>query len=121
MEATVVLCKCAKQNTFGIRMEKRGDDWHRTWAFKIDENRAKKEGFDKTVIKGGMIIDDKYPGCPYCKAYAFFQCECGRLNCFKEDTKEVKDGEMWDVTCNWCGKKVKVMTSSTFEIKSDAR
>jgi len=114
MEATVILCKCTKQNTFGIRMESRHNDWYRTWAFKMDEKTAKREGFDKTIIRGSMPIDEKYPGCPYCGTYSFFQCQCGKLNCFTGNNVEEKS---WEVTCNWCGKKLSVKTAHSFEVK----
>ncbi|MDR2485468.1 MAG: hypothetical protein LBD55_08740 [Treponema sp.] len=113
MEATVILCKCTKQHTFGIRVEKRRHDWYRTWAFKIDEKRAKREGFDKELIKGSMEIDEEYPGCPYCGARGFFQCECGKFNCFKGN----EQGNKWDVTCNWCGKRLTVVSADSFEVK----
>jgi DNA-directed RNA polymerase subunit RPC12/RpoP len=113
MEANVVLCKCEKQHTFGIRVEKRSNDWFRTWAFKIDEKRIKREGFDKVVIKGSMANDPEYPGCPYCGGRGFFQCDCGRINCFKEN----EDKEKWEVTCNWCGKRLNVVRADTFEMR----
>ena len=48
-EASVILAKCAQDKYYGIRIEKRDNDWVRTWAFKLKERRnsRKKEGFDK--------------------------------------------------------------------------
>ncbi|MDR2495173.1 MAG: hypothetical protein LBD24_08125 [Spirochaetaceae bacterium] len=114
IEAQVILCKCAKQHTFGIRVEKRGGDWYRTWAFKIDEKRAKREGFDRLNIQGSMNIDEAYPGCPYCGSKGFFQCECGKINCFKENEAD----NQWDVTCNWCGRRLTVQVASSFNMKA---
>ena len=115
IEAQLILCKCAKQHTFGIRVEKRDGDWYRTWAFKIDEKRAKREGFDKVVINGSMDVDEEYPGCPYCGSKGFFQCECGKINCFKEN----EAGNRWDVTCNWCGRHLTVTrATSAFNMKA---
>jgi hypothetical protein len=113
MEAMVILCKCSKQHTFGIRVEKRQNDWYRTWAFKIDEKRIKREGFGKVVIKGSMTNDEGYPGCPYCGSHGFFQCDCGKINCFNGNETEDK----WKVTCNWCGKPLTVVRAATFEMK----
>ena len=49
-------------------IEKRENDWVRTWAFKIKEETAQKEGFDKTNFSGSFYTDEEYPGCPYCGA-----------------------------------------------------
>jgi len=61
VNAKVVLCKCSQKhggespsNLFGIRIEEQDGDWVRTWAFKIDEDRAKREGFDETQTRGTM-------------------------------------------------------------------
>lgn len=82
-EAVIVLCKCGKHHrTYGIRTEKRGiDKWAYTWAFPIKENVAKREGYDKTSIKGDVIFTDEFPGCPYCGGYKLTVCSCGHLNC----------------------------------------
>ena len=36
-EASVILAKCAQDKLYGIRIEKRDNDWVRTWAFKLKE------------------------------------------------------------------------------------
>ena len=96
MEASVVLSKCSVHNRlFGIRVEKRGGDWVRTWAFKIDEKRAKNEGFDKTKIVGSLDATTDYPGCPYCGEKNFVMCACGKMSCWSSDRKSG--------TCHWCG------------------
>lgn len=96
-EAVIVLCKCGKHHrTYGIRTEKRGiDKWAYTWAFPIKENVAKREGYDKTSIKGDVIFTDEFPGCPYCGGYKLTVCSCGHLNC-----TVLKKGVF---TCEWCG------------------
>ena len=51
MAANVLLAKCNAQNkTYGIRVEKRGNDWVSTWAFPIDESKAKREGFEVVIF-----------------------------------------------------------------------
>ena len=67
-EASVILAKCASDKLYGIRIEKRDNDWVRTWAFKIKEEMAEKEGFDKVNFTGSFYTDEEYPGCPYCGA-----------------------------------------------------
>ena len=49
-EASVILAKCAQDKLYGIRIEKRDNDWVRTWAFKLKEETAEKEGFDKSTL-----------------------------------------------------------------------
>jgi hypothetical protein len=101
MEANVLLCKCGKKHTFGIRVEKRGGDWVRTWAYKIDEERAKREGFDTVNISGSFNAAPEYPGCPYCGEKGFACCHCGKLNC--QSGLKNNGGGIWTLTCNWCG------------------
>jgi hypothetical protein len=100
MKANVVLCKCpSSKGVFGIRMEERENDWVRTWAFKIDESKAKREGFDKTKMVGTMRPTPEYPGCPDCGAMSFAPCSCGKNFC-APDWK----GESLEMTCPWCGR-----------------
>ena len=41
-EASVILAKCAEDKMYGIRIEKRENDWVRTCAFKVKEEMAQK-------------------------------------------------------------------------------
>jgi hypothetical protein len=101
MNANVILARCAASaKLFGMRVEQRGDDWVRTWAFAIDEERAKHEGFDKTEILGTLEPADKYPGCPYCKNVFLLQCTCGKMICCEPQSS---DSEEFSVCCDWCG------------------
>ena len=116
VEATVVLSKCSSHNrTFGMRIERRGGDWISTWAFKIDDSKAKKEGFDKTKIKGSFAFDPEYPGCPYCGTYGFVQCgTCGKLSCMTAEATSVR--------CHWCNTLMTGFESSdSFEVSSGGR
>jgi len=106
MQANVILCKCSPKHTFGIRVEKRSNDWVRTWAFKIDEERAKGEGYDGVKLTGTFEPVDNYPGCPYCGGTVGLSfCSCGRINCSSGGSDPVDiDGEIVvERTCNWCG------------------
>ena len=52
MRAKVILAKCPyarskSENLFGMRVQNIGGDWKRTWAFKIDAERAHHEGYGK--------------------------------------------------------------------------
>jgi len=67
MNASVVLSKCPRSNAlYGMRIEERYNDWVRTWAFKISEQKAKHEGYEKTKKSGSLSPTPEYPGCPYC-------------------------------------------------------
>lgn len=97
MEAAVILARCSRgAKLYGMRTQKMEDgDWWRTWAFPIDENRAHKEGYDTTPIRGNLKNTSGYPGCPYCGTYNFAQCgKCSKLTCYNGE-KQLK--------CGWCG------------------
>lgn len=53
-----------------------------TWAFSIDERRAKNEGFDKAIVNVDCCATEEYPGCPTCETIGYVQCvSCGKLTC----------------------------------------
>ena len=113
MEANVILAKCSAHNRlFGIRIERRNGDWIRTWAFKIDEAKAKKEGFDKTKIIGSLNADPEYPGCPHCGADTFVRCgTCSKISCLKFGTLSAH--------CYWCGTQMENITiMNSFDVTS---
>ena len=98
MEANVIMCRCGKcSKVYGIRVERMADgDWYRTWAFKLSEKSAGREGFDKTPIRGNLNATLEYPGCPYCGTIGFVQCGyCGRISCWNGESS---------LNCSWCGK-----------------
>ncbi|WP_288303566.1 hypothetical protein [uncultured Treponema sp.] len=71
MQAKVILGRCPyapskSENLFGMRIQKMGSDWVRTWAFKIDSERAHNEGYDRETTQGSFVPASEYPGCPYC-------------------------------------------------------
>lgn len=96
-EAVIVLAKCGdRHKTYGMRVEKTGkDQWLVTWAFPIKESAAKREGYDKTTVRGSIVFSDDYPGCPYCGRKELTLCSCGHLNC------TVTSNGVF--TCEWCG------------------
>ena len=135
MAASVILAKCGTNNrTYGIRVEKRGNDWVSTWAFPIDDGKAKREGFDKTKIKGAFTPVDGYPGCPYCGSNELAQCGCGKMFCYKEDRASAKSENRserkperkteerasdFTIRCPWCGHTSKeIETVESFTVKS---
>jgi hypothetical protein len=112
IKANVALCKCpSSKGVFGIRIEERENDWVRTWAFKINENKAKKEGFDKTKMIGTMQPTSEYPGCPYCGTMNFAPCSCGKNFCAPNWT-----GNPLEMTCPWCGRTATYYPAEKTEI-----
>jgi hypothetical protein len=116
-EAKVVLCRCPRTDaretsarTFGARIEKLRGDWLRTWAFKIDDDAARREGFDKVTVRGTLTPTGNYPGCPYCGTSNVAQCPCGRLFCWT--------GEGGLLTCPWCGLKGEYSSVETLNVRS---
>ena len=64
--AIMAVCEETKRY-FGITVDEDGWDQYRfVWAFKIDRDKGKKEGYDSKTVTGSVTLDDEYPGCPYC-------------------------------------------------------
>lgn len=105
IQAKVILAKCPyayskTDNLFGMRIQKFGSDWKRTWAFKIDAELAHNEGYDKECTNGTFAPTAEYPGCPYCHSFNLAKCSCGKSFCFKaEDENRSK---ITKLTCPWC-------------------
>lgn len=92
------MCKCkeSKGRTYGVRFQRDGSGWKYTWAFKMNEGSAKREGYNDTQIMGNIEPDENYPGCLYCKTKYFVVCgACQHLNC------NINTGSIF--TCEWCG------------------
>ncbi|MBR2142082.1 TerY-C metal binding domain-containing protein [Anaerovibrio sp.] len=91
----IALCKCPlSHKTYGVRFEKVGKAWKYDWAFRISLQAASREHYDETKLVGKVVMDNKYPGCPYCKAIGFIICDCGHLNCYN-----IKGDRFM---CEWC-------------------
>jgi len=101
VNAAVILAKCSRsKQLFGVRAEERGKTWERTWAFPIDESKARREGYDKNKIPLGASAAE-YPGCPHCKDGGIVKCSfCGRIGCAGGMEKKGKKGSY---ACPWCG------------------
>ena len=111
-EAIVIVAKCSKTGKlYGNRVEKKSDGkWHFTWAFKLNQDIIKKEGYDKSTIVGSMVNDESYKGCPYCGNPDWLYCEtCGKMNCY--------DGEKKYQVCNWCNANLFVYNPERYKLK----
>ena len=109
MDAVVILQRCNQNNRiFGSRTEKRGEFWYRTWAFPINEKRAHSEGYDATAIRGYIVDDPEFPGCPYCGCRGWVRCSgCQHLTCYHGETA---------LPCNWCGVYMSNLTTIDSEL-----
>lgn len=115
MEANVVLMRCvSNKKLFGARIQKMPNgDWNRTWAFKINESIASREGYTSTSIQGSLSRLNEYPGCPYCGNKGFFQCgKCHKLTC--------DSGKDTYLVCSWCGYGANASVSNSFNVDTDA-
>lgn len=110
----VVMASCQKTGKhFGITTVRQGKDYHFTWAFKLSEASAKKEGFDKNKVNGNIFNDAEFPGCPHCGAQTWYQCgKCKRFVC-------MNDSATW-VKCPECGFEGGVVASDNFDLSGGA-
>lgn len=108
--AFVVLAMCNEaKKTYGITVDKFSDKYSLIWAFKINKDKAHKEGFDSTSVNGQINIDINYPGCPYCGSKNFYVCgNCNSIVCYH--------GENY-VTCPACGFGGEIVQVSTVNLK----
>jgi hypothetical protein len=96
VDAQIFISRCGSTGKlFATRVERRGGEWVRTWAFPISEEVAKSEGFDQVKLSGNFPCDDDFKGCPYCGNIGFVHCgACEKITCY--------DGRAEIFTCQWC-------------------
>lgn len=119
MQAKVILGRCPyapskSDNLFGMRIQKMGSDWGRTWAFKIDSERAHNEGYDRETTQGSFVPASEYPGCPYCGSDNLALCTCGKIFCFKKPEFQTKTIRL---ACPWCGQVGMYNAAETLQVK----
>lgn len=110
-EAFAVLAACeeTKQN-FGITVDRVCQGQYKfVWAFKIDKDKAKREGYDKCSVKGSILYDANFPGCPYCGQKNMIVCSsCGKFFCHHGQKH---------VTCPSCGASGEVVSVEQVDLK----
>lgn len=80
--AIMAMCEEAKK-PFGITVNPHNGCYAFTWAFKINPDQAKREGYDKTYVRGAVMYDPEFNGCPYCGSKQFYICNhCKKVVCF---------------------------------------
>lgn len=100
----MAICPEAKKH-YGITVDLMDSNKYKfVWAFKIDKNKAHREGYDSKRVHGSVELDDNYPGCPYCKAKQYVFCSCGTVICWNGE-KVIKCP-----TCGACGEVSSVET-----------
>ena len=110
-DAFAVMAMCSRLNkTYGITVDKIGPSQYKfVWAFKIDQEKAHREGYDAKTVRGGVTIDKDYPGCPYCGAKNFYTCgSCGCVVCYHGEEA---------VTCPKCGFSGTVTKVDSIDLK----
>jgi len=92
--AIMAMCEETKKQ-FGITVDPRGNNVYAfCWGFKIKEEQAKREGYDKSHVRGQVLYDPEFNGCPHCGSKQFYICRCGKVICWH--------GQEF-VTCPSCG------------------
>lgn len=108
----IATCQQAKK-PFGITVRRSGKNYEFQWAFRINSNSIRREGFDRNKVNGNIHTLDEYPGCPHCGARLWFQCgNCKRFVCMRPDQKVVK--------CPECGNEGEVFVSDNFDLAGGA-
>ncbi|MCH5242883.1 MAG: hypothetical protein J1F67_10780 [Muribaculaceae bacterium] len=94
--AFVMTAICPKtKGHYGITVDRiMKNTYKMVWAFKINMDKAKREGYDSKKVTGSLQPDSEYPGCPYCKAHSLIFCGCGAVFCWNGSNT---------VTCPKCG------------------
>jgi hypothetical protein len=74
---------------------------------KIDKAKAHRERFDAHKVRGAVIYDANFPGCPHCHTNQFWICGCGTVVCWHGQKH---------VTCPNCGYRGGLEMVSSIEL-----
>lgn len=110
-EAFAVMAACEKtKDCYGITVDKvKNGIFKFVWAFKIDKDKAKREGYDTTNVKGSVIFDENFPGCPFCGEKRHVVCSsCGKFFCYHGQKH---------VTCPNCGASGDIVSVEQVDLK----
>lgn len=106
--AVLAICEETKKN-FGITIDPKGSNLKFVWAFKIDKAMAHRERFDSHKVRGTIVLDENFKGCPYCHVKKFFICDCcGTISCYHGQRH---------VTCLSCGASGEIQAVEGVELK----
>lgn len=106
----VIMAACQQtKRPFGITARREDRDYVFQWAFKLNTETAKREGFEKNKVSGNIFNADEYPGCPHCGAQTWFQCgKCKKFICMSPEQKVVR--------CPLCGNEGEVVVADNFDL-----
>lgn len=109
-DAFAIMAVCPEANKFyGITVDYISTNKFKfVWAFKVDREKAHREGYDAKRVHGSVELDSEYPGCPYCKTNRFVFCGCGAVICWHGQHV---------VQCPNCGAKGEVSSVSSVDLK----
>jgi DNA-directed RNA polymerase subunit RPC12/RpoP len=106
--AIMAMCEETKE-PFGITVDPQQEECYAfAWAFKIKKDQAKREGYDKTHVRGTVMYDPNFNGCPHCGAKNFYICSrCGKVVCYHGQES---------VTCPNCGATSMVQAAESVDL-----
>lgn len=110
-DAFAVTATCEETHKcFGITVDKVHSNLYKfVWSFKIDKEKAKREGYDQVKVRGGIILDSDFPGCPYCGEKRFVVCSsCQKFFCHHGQRH---------VTCPNCGSSGEISIVEQVDLK----
>lgn len=109
-EAFAVLAMCEEtKKPFGITIDPKGKTLKFVWAFKIDKEKAHREHFDSQKVRGSIVLDDNFQGCPHCHSKHFYICSgCGTISCYHGQRH---------VTCPSCCASGEIQAVESIELK----
>lgn len=109
-EAFAIMATCPKhKKNYGITVDYIGRNAYKfVWAFKIDREKAKREGYDTRQVHGSVELDSEYPGCPYCKSKRNVFCSCGTVVCWNGESV---------ITCPSCGQRGEISAAESVSMK----
>ena len=106
--AIMAVCEEAKK-PFGITVDYVGPRRYKfVWAFKIDKEKAHREGYDNKTVTGCVELDPHYPGCLHCGSKQFYICNCGKIVCYHGQRV---------VTCPECGQTGELSAVNEIDLK----
>ena len=111
-DAFVVMAQCNKtKQCIGVTFNPINSRLYRImWSFKIKEDTARKEKYDKKSVNGNIDVDVDFQGCPYCGAKQFYFCgKCGKMVCY--------DGVSEIATCPNCNNQSTLQVADNFHIE----
>lgn len=109
-DAFAIVAECPEaKKPYGVTVDPDGSELHFVWSFKIDRSKAKREGFDQKHIRGGIVTDKNFPGCPYCGTKQFYVCgNCNSVVCYHGQKQ---------VTCPSCGQHGEIQMVESIDLR----